>query len=292
MNKKKVCIAALLIATACITGCKTGQKESAKAGQEMESSIAEAEELTTDSIVFSENGKGYSCNMKIDFPQGNGKIDEGIKDFLISALSDFAACDNPDKPKAEYKGDKNDGKALLDFYGKQRSKDMGEEYKDLLEFDNREEEPSPFSFDGSIRLKEEAAKYVTYGIESYVYLGGAHGSSVLQEVNIIRETGKVLATSVDTTKTKEMQPILRKGVIEYFKECGEDISDDKLNDMLFINDNTIHLPALTPSLSKNGLKFIYQQYEIGPYALGMVSFTVPYDKIKTFMTEEALKLIE
>ena len=202
------------------------------------------------------------------------------------------ACDNPDKPKAEYKGDKNDGKALLDFYGKQRSKDMGEEYKDLLEFDNREEEPSPFSFDGSIRLKEEAEKYVTYGIESYVYLGGAHGSSFLREVNIIRETGKVLATSVDTTKTKDMQPILRKGVIEYFKECGEDISDDKLNDMLFINDNTIPLPALTPSLSKNGLKFIYQQYEIGPYALGMVSFTVPYDKIKTFMTEEAAKLIE
>ena len=169
---------------------------------------------------------------------------------------------------------------------------MGEEYKDLLEFDNREEEPSPFSFDGSIRLKEEAEKYITYGIESYVYLGGAHGSSFLREVNIIRETGKVLATSVDTTKTKEMQPILRKGVIEYFKECGEDISDDKVNDMLFINDNTIPLPALTPSLSKNGLKFIYQQYEIGPYALGMVSFTVPFDKVKPFMTEEALKLIE
>ena len=102
----------------------------------------------------------------------------------------------------------------------------------------------------------------------------------------------MLTESVDTTKTKELQPILRKGVIDYFKDCGEDVSDDKLNDMLFINDNTIPLPACTPALTNQGLKFIYQQYEIGPYALGMVNFTVPYDKIKKFMTGEAAKLIE
>ena len=292
MNKKTFFIAALMIAATCMTGCKAGQKNTTNEGQEMENSASAEEELAADSIVFSENGEGYTCSMKIDFPQGDGKLDEGIRNFLNSALGDFAGCDNPDKPKAEYKGDKNNGKAMLDFYGKQRSKDMKEEYKSLLELNEGAEPPASFSFDGNIRLKEKAAKYVTYSIDSYVYLGGAHGSSVSREVNIIRETGKVLTESVDTTKTKELQPILRKGVIDYFKDCGEDVSDDKLNDMLFINDNTIPIPACTPALTKQGLKFIYQQYEIGPYALGMVNFTVPYDKIKKFMTGEAAKLIE
>ena len=292
MKKKHICIAAFLLATTCFTGCKAGQKDSAKGDPVVESTIDDSDEVKTDSLVYSQNGKGYSCNIKIDFPQGNGKLDEGIKEFLNSVLSDFAVCDNPDKPKAEYVGDKNDGKAMLSFYGKQRSKDMEEGYKSVLEFNESSEPPASYSFDGSVRLMEKAGKYVTYRIESYVYLGGAHGSSFSQEVNIVRATGKALETTVDTTKTSEMQPILRKGVIEYFKECGEEVSDDKLNDMLFINDNTIPLPATTPSLSENGLKFIYQQYEIGPYALGMVSFTVPFDKVKPFMTEEALKLIE
>ena len=281
-----------MIAATCMTGCKAGQKNTTNEGQEMENSASAEEELAADSIVFSENGEGYTCSMKIDFPQGDGKLDEGIRNFLNSALGDFAGCDNPDKPKAEYKGDKNNGKAMLDFYGRQRSKDMREEYKSLLEINEGAEPPASFSFDGNIRLKEKAAKYVTYSIDSYVYLGGAHGSSVSREVNIIRDTGKVLTESVDTTKTKELQPILRKGVIDYFKDCGEDVSDDKLNDMLFINDNTIPIPACTPALTNQGLKFIYQQYEIGPYALGMVNFTVPYDKIKKFMTGEAAKLIE
>ena len=292
MKKKQICIAALLLATTCFTGCKAGQKDSAKGDPVVESTIDDSDEVKTDSLVYSQNGKGYSCNIKFDFPQGNGKLNEGIKEFLNSVLSDFTVCDNPDKPKAEYVGDKNDGKAMLSFYGKQRSKDMEEGYNSVLEFNDSSEPPASYSFDGSVRLMEKAGKYVTYRIESYVYLGGAHGSSFSQEVNIVRATGKALETTVDTTKTSEMQPILRKGVIEYFKECGEEVSDDKLNDMLFINDNTIPLPATTPSLSENGLKFIYQQYEIGPYALGMVSFIVPFDKVKPFMTEEALKLIE
>lgn len=292
MKKKQICIAAFLLATTCFTGCKAGQKDSAKGDPVVESTIDDSDEVKTDSLVYSQNGKGYSCNIKFDFPQGNGKLDDGIKEFLNSVLSDFTVCDNPDKPKAEYVGDKNDGKAMLSFYGKQRSKDMEEGYNSVLEFNDSSEPPASYSFDGSVRLMEKAGKYVTYRIESYVYLGGAHGSSFSQEVNIVRATGKALETTVDTTKTSEMQPILRKGVIEYFKECGEEVSDDKLNDMLFINDNTIPLPATTPSLSENGLKFIYQQYEIGPYALGMVSFIVPFDKVKPFMTEEALKLIE
>ena len=31
--------------------------------------------------------------------------------------------------------------------------------------------------------------------------------------------------------------------------------------------------------------FIYQPYEIAPYAVGSISFTIPYENLKPFLTE-------
>ena len=36
-----------------------------------------------------------------------------------------------------------------------------------------------------------------------------------------------------------------------------------------------------------GVQFDYQHYEIGPGYFGQVSITIPYEKIKPYMTEEA-----
>ena len=118
---------------------------------------------------------------------------------------------------------------------------------------------------------------------------------------------------VDTTRVKDLQPILRKGVLSYLNqqsgdenqtaneektgnegqnENEEQITDAQLNDYLFIENGIIPLPSSSPYLAKDGVHFIYQQYEIGPYAMGLVSFTVPLDKIKPYLTAEALKLLK
>ena len=75
-------------------------------------------------------------------------------------------------------------------------------------------------------------------------------------------------------------------------ENEEQITDAQLNDYLFIENGIIPLPSSSPYLAKYGVHFIYQQYEIGPYAMGLVSFTVPLDKIKPYLTAEALKLLK
>jgi hypothetical protein len=36
--------------------------------------------------------------------------------------------------------------------------------------------------------------------------------------------------------------------------------------------------------------FVYQQYEIASYAVGMPSFTVAYDKLLPYLTPEARKV--
>ena len=42
---------------------------------------------------------------------------------------------------------------------------------------------------------------------------------------------------------------------------------------------------------ENGVGFIYQQYEIAAYAMGMPNDTIPYERIKPFMTEWSKRLI-
>ena len=106
---------------------------------------------------------------------------------------------------------------------------------------------------------------------------------------------------VDTARVKDLQPILRKGVLSYLNqqsgnesqtENEEQITDAQLNDYLFIENGIIPLPSSSPYLAKDGVHFIYQQYEIGPYVMGLVSFTVPLEKIKPYLTGEALKLLK
>jgi hypothetical protein len=51
------------------------------------------------------------------------------------------------------------------------------------------------------------------------------------------------------------------------------------------------LPQCPPLFTKDGVRFIYGQYEIAPYAAGMPDFTVPYNKLEKFMKVTAKKLL-
>ena len=54
---------------------------------------------------------------------------------------------------------------------------------------------------------------------------------------------------------------------------------------------TIPLPNTPPALTDKGISIIYQQYEIAPYAAGLPSFYIPYDKAADILTPAAKELI-
>ena len=125
-----------------------------------------------------------------------------------------------------------------------------------------------------------------------MYGGGAHGSAVSYRVNILKSSGRVLGATVDAAQLEAIQPLLLHGVTTYINAQGQKVTEDEALKLLFIDKGIIPLPAHAPYLAADGLHFVYQQYEIGPYAMGMVSFTLPYDKVKPYMTAEALQLLE
>lgn len=290
MKKKYIYIALALMSLSSLEACKTAGKEANKAETD-ETAVTELV-LKTDSLTFEESGDGYSCSIKVDFPENDDKLDLAVKNILNKTLVQMGPCSGPEEKPQFYDGDVNKGRQLIDFYGKDFAKKLKTQYDEVKALNEEREMPAPYTHDVAIRRVADKEKYATYEVTSYTYLGGAHGSSTNFMVNIDKESAKMLEATIDTTKTKELQPVLRKGVIDYFKECGETVKDEELDDMLFISEGIIPLPAQTPALTPEGLRFIYQQYEIGPYALGMVSFTVPYDKVREHMTKEAIRLTE
>lgn len=271
-----------------LAGCKSGPAKSGTAAAEQDS-VQQTAAFATDSIAFCEQKDStLKCSVVVDYPSGDDSLSVGVRRYVVSELARLflPTMQEEDEPAAVFKGTKADGKALVDFYGKLNFGYLKSQYAELKDFGI-----AGLSYDLSIRKTGETDRYLTYETSCYVFLGGAHGSAVCRPVNIVKATGKVLAATVDTLKQKALQPILRRGVKEYISKAeNRKIKDRDLQNMLFVEHGIIPLPATVPVLTPAGLRFVYQQYEIGPYALGMVEFTVPYADVKSCLTKEAAEL--
>lgn len=271
-----------------LAGCKSGPAKSGTAAAEQDS-VQQTAVFATDSIAFCEQKDStLKCSVVVDYPSGDDSLSVGVRRYVAGELARLflPTMQEEDEPAAVFKGAKEDGKALVDFYGKLNFGYLKSQYAELKDFGI-----AGLSYDLSIRKTGETDRYLTYETSCYVFLGGAHGSAVCYPVNIVRSTGKVLAATVDTLKQKALQPILRRGVKEYISKAeNRKIKDSDLQNMLFVEHGIIPLPTTVPVLTPEGLHFVYQQYEIGPYALGMVEFTVPYADVKSCLTKEAAEL--
>lgn len=269
-------------------GCKSGPAKSGTAAAEQDS-VQQTAAFATDSIAYCEQKDStLKCSVVVDYPSGDDSLSVGVRRYVAGELARLflPTMQEEDEPAAVFKGAKEDGKALVDFYGKLNFGYLKSQYAELKDFGI-----AGLSYDLSIRKTGETDRYLTYETSCYVFLGGAHGSAVCYPVNIVRSTGRVLAATVDTLKQKALQPILRRGVKEYISKAeNRRIKDRDLQNMLFVEHGIIPLPTTVPVLTPEGLRFVYQQYEIGPYALGMVEFTVPYADVKSCLTKEAAEL--
>lgn len=271
-----------------LAGCKSGPAKSGSAAAEQDS-VLQQTAFATDSIAFCEQKDStLKCSVFVDYPSGDDSLSVGVRRYVAGELARLflPTMQEEDEPATVFKGTKEDGKALVDFYGKLNFGYLKSQYAELKDFGI-----AGLSYDLSIRKTGETDRYLTYETSCYVFLGGAHGSAVCYPVNIVRSTGKVLAATVDTLKQKALQPILRRGVKEYISKAeNRKIKDRDLQNTLFEENGIIPLPTTVPVLTPEGLRFVYQQYEIGPYALGMVEFTVPYADVKSCLTQEAAEL--
>lgn len=113
---------------------------------------------------------------------------------------------------------------------------------------------------------------VSYAITNYTYEGGAHGSTGYSVVNMNLKTGKTVTE--DDFFVPGFKEALSKLLTAHLHDA---MPDQESYDELFLKDIE---PNGNFMVSEKGVSYIYGQYEIGPYSLGIITVNVPWNEIE------------
>lgn len=197
-------------------------------------------------LIFTKRKQRYEKNistLRIDYPQGEGSLPMAVRKFVaheLSQLSLTANCtEEGNKKTADYSGSLDKAQQLVDFYGKCNMDFLVSMQKEVYEgMSGQKPEYAPrFNNELSLKKAYECEQYLTYAVLGYTYLGGAHGSAIDYHVNINKATGKPLTETVDTLKLKELQPILKKGIVSYIAPQDSEVTEKNLKNYLFLGEN-------------------------------------------------------
>lgn len=295
----------ILFLGAIIFSCK-GQKES----------IAEVEtDAGTTIYSFKDSCEHLVLSLSLEVPSGKDSASLQIRDSLIS---DFIR--NAEHPGYEeegmpglkpYTGDKNDVQAIVDYYGKadyesllkQAMSDYEQRIQYLDEDTTMSEEDKKmikediplWAFDLNIKKTTDNNDFVVYYSQTYVYYGGAHGGIVgTGSLTFDKTTGCKIDHFIKPDATTALQPLIRKGLLRYYAEAGDTITDSQLSERLQIEGKIIPQPqnAEYPNASGDSLTFTYGQYEIACYADGMPSFKIAVKELAPYLTSEGKKMFQ
>lgn len=115
-------------------------------------------------------------------------------------------------------------------------------------------------------------------VNSEYFFGAAHPGSYLNYINFDITTGKVISIEdlfINNYKM-ELNQIAEKKFIQLFGSEGWDFTPGNFNN----TENYL--------ITKSGLIFTFNQYEIGPYAAGSPTFLIPYKDIKHLIKENSI----
>lgn len=267
--KAAYCAAVALAAGLCAVSCKnTGETE-----------VKESPLMKTNETSWEENqtsAEGFK--IYADYPAcDTGALSQNIREWINETLG------------GTYSGTLNDGQAMLAYYGQLH---IDKVKSDLEEFGGNIN-MSDYAYYVQIRNKFESELFVSYESEIYEYNGGAHGGEVETGCVFRKQDGRRFGWDMFTAEgLSALHNIIKEELKKkYFKES----SDEDFYGRLLVDDNARYifpLPATPPIFVRNGVKFTYQQYEIAPYAEGMPSCTIPYERLTDLFTASVKPLVE
>lgn len=184
---------------------------------------------------------------------GNAEAAEKINADLQSRIDDFTASDSIRKESHEY-----------------------------YELASKEEDYEFFEYNESLGFEKvrSDANVISFIMTSSGYMGGAHGYYNSFGLNYDTKTGELIdfaALSDDANKFHNDTLAYNRELTqtEEYKErmFSEDYFDgSELETVLYADEKWY--------LSDEGLTFISNPYELGPYSSGIIEFVIPYDKLE------------
>ena len=244
------------------------------------------EPINTDTLltkVYSKevNDSSGEYSLKFEYPEDNDN-----QEALTNSIREWFS----EEMEGTYEGDLQKPDEMVAFY----LNDMVKTAKNEFGYMPKD---SGIKFLDQRRVTKmfEAKRFVTYCYHAESYMGGAHGSVVVMAQTFRKEDGRRIGWEVfKSPYNEQLQKLIREGLIEYFSFDGERITEEQLADQLQgeANQYFIPLPQCPPIFEKDGIGFLYNQYEIACYAAGMPQFTIPYKKILPLMNVTGHRLLQ
>lgn len=120
----------------------------------------------------------------------------------------------------------------------------------------------------------------SYGEESYTYSGGAHGYTSLLVQNYCIATGRELH-EIDLFKEEYVEP-LQGLLLDALIAQTEDVENSQDLEQQGFNLRDI-VPNDNFYVSEEGLTYVYNPYDIAPYAVGRVEIFLPWSDLADIM---------
>ncbi len=239
-------------------------------------------DIQTDSIVIMDSMRQYGIMSKVkveaEFPVGGNF-------FLVNSIREWMT----EELGGTFTGTPDNGKAMLTHYAQQVLKDLNDltEDCDWMDSTSREE----MVFDTEIQLSKifENDQFVTYQYHNIGYSGGAHGWNLAYGQTFRKSDGRRIDYSFfQNDKQFKLTQLVQQNIIKQYFEGDSSAFN---NGLTLDPYETFPLPVNPPYFTKDGVAFIYQQYEIAAYAIGMPSCDIPYSTIEPYLTQTGKQLI-
>jgi hypothetical protein len=176
------------------------------------------------------------------------------------------------------------------------SKDLVADYKENNEpLISETDSTNRYSFDNEhvvsgFSLLSDKKIYV-YGIERYVFMGGAHGLETRNYYNFDLKTGKIISEK-DLFKSNyvpELSELIKKRIVEESKE-QKDTRDTE--PIMSLEDTDFWADSIKPNgnfyITDEGINYVFNPYEIAPYYMGQTEVSIPFDRLTNILKSNSI----
>ena len=215
---------------------------------------------------------GDSAHVKFVLPD---YADRHLNEVILEQLNEALG--------GTYEGSYADPDSMARHYLATYMQEMSEERADF---------ETEMTFERSLKVYRtyETDRLVTFNVQQYQFSGGAHGGTLCFGLTFRKPDGRRMSMNTlgNLVGDEEWSNLQKEGLKEYF----EVDTDEELQDCLLdVETYMIPAPEYEPYFSEKGMEFVYQQYEIAPYAAGLPSYTIPYDRLRKYLNVTGRRLL-
>lgn len=138
-------------------------------------------------------------------------------------------------------------------------------------------------YDLKTRTEQNADTIINYIAEQDTYDGGAHGLFVKSVMNFSTQTGRVV--TLDDVLLTGYKTRLNEILLDKLMKKTDTKNIDELKEKGYLYSMDM-CPSQFYLINANGITFIYNQYEIAPYAVGLTELQLSWDELKDVAKEQ------